>query len=137
MERSLQEPLDALDYELIEAARAAIRPNYDPVNFDHTVGAAVRCKDGSIYTGVNLYTIHGACGEFIALGAAITAGRREFEAIVAVEGEQGENIRPPCGNCRQMLSHYAPGCKVILPGAGGPFKIPAAELLPFAYEIEP
>ena len=31
------------DYELIEAARDAIRRNYDGEKYNHTVGAAVRC----------------------------------------------------------------------------------------------
>lgn len=31
------------DKELIEMARKAIIPNYDGINYHHTVGAAVRC----------------------------------------------------------------------------------------------
>ena len=42
------------DLELIQAAREAIRRNYDGVHFNFTVGAAVRCGDGSVYTGVNV-----------------------------------------------------------------------------------
>ena len=74
------------DYELIKAARAAIRRNYDGEKYNHTVGAAVRCGDGRIYRGVNVYSMHGACAEQIAMGAAITDGEREFAAIVAVRG---------------------------------------------------
>ena len=36
------------DYELIEKAQKAIRSNYDAVDFNHTVGAAIRCKNGKI-----------------------------------------------------------------------------------------
>lgn len=124
------------DYELIEAARAAIRKNYDGEKYNHTVGAAVRCGDGRIYRGVNVYSMHGACAEQIAMGAAITDGEREFAAIVAVRGEQGEEILPPCGNCRQILCDYASDCQVILSVDGAPKKIPAKELLPFAYCFE-
>ena len=100
------------DYELIKAARAAIRRNYDGEKYNHTVGAAVRCGDGRIYRGVNVYSMHGACAE------------------------QGEEILPPCGNCCQILCDYAPDCQVILSVDGAPKKIPAKELLPFAYCFE-
>lgn len=124
------------DYELIAQAQNAIRLNYDEVNYNHTVGAAVRCKNGKIYTGVNVYSLHGACGEQVAIGAAVTQGEREFEAIVAVRGKDGEEIVPPCGNCRQMLFDYMPECDVILLVDGKEKKIKAKELLPFAYSVE-
>ena len=37
------EPINETDKELIEMAKKAIIPNYDGVNFNHTVGAAARC----------------------------------------------------------------------------------------------
>ena len=124
------------DLDLIQAAREAIRLNYDGIRCRFTVGAAVRCADGRIYTGVNVYSIHGACAEQVAMGAAITQGQRDFEAIVAVRGAQGEEILPPCGNCRQILSDYAPDCHVILHAGGRLIKLPARELLPWAYVTE-
>ena len=39
------EELNSLDYELIEKAKEIIKKNYDGVNFNHTVGSALRCKD--------------------------------------------------------------------------------------------
>lgn len=122
------------DNELIARAQGAIRSNYDGVNFNHTVGAAVRCGNGKIYTGVNVYSLHGACAEQVAIGAAITQGEREFETVVAVRGRKGEEIIPPCGNCRQMLFDYMPDCEVILMAGGERGKVMAKELLPFAYE---
>ena len=102
--------IEEMDLELIANAQNAIKNNYDEINFNHTVGSAVRCKNGNIYIGVNVSSLHGACAEQIAIGAAITNGEREFECIVAVRGEYGEEILPPCGNCRQMLLDYAPEC---------------------------
>ena len=131
------EPITDTDKELIVMARQAIIPNYDGVSYNQTVGAAVRCKNGRIYTGVNVYSIHGACAEQVAIGAAITAGEREFEVIVAAEGEKGERILPPCGNCRQMLSDYMPDCMVLIPTEGEIKKVAAKELLPFAYVVQP
>lgn len=125
------------DRELLAAARAAIAANYDAVRQSHTVGAAVRGQSGKIYVGVNVYSLHGACAEQVAIGTGITQGERLFTEIVAVRGPQGEQILPPCGNCRQMLCDYMPNCQVLLPdGNGGVQKQPAAALLPFAYAVE-
>jgi cytidine deaminase len=126
----------APDLELIEAARDAICRNYDVVRGNHTVGVAVRCGGGRIYTGVNVYSIHGACAEFIAVGAAISAGERRFETLVGGRGADGEEVLPPCGNCRQMLADYAPDCDVILATQDGLQKVKARDLLPHPYRVE-
>lgn len=124
------------DYELIEKAQRAIQQNYDQEQYNHTVGAAVRCKNGKVYVGVNVYSLHGACAEQVAIGTAITNGEREFDVIVAVRGKNGEEIIPPCGNCRQILHDYMPDCEVIMPVGGELKRIKAKELLPFSYSVE-
>lgn len=123
------------DRELIQAAREAISKNYDNIDFLHTVGAALRTTDGRIYVGVNVYSLHGACAEQIALGTAITNGEREFSAVVAVRGPHGEEILPPCGNCCQILKDYAPDCEVILSETDDGMKAKMSEVLPFAYKV--
>lgn len=127
--------LSAKALDLIERARGAILLNYDSVEHMHTVGAALRTKSGQVFVGVNVHSIHGACAEQIALGAAITAGEREFAAIVAVAGENGEDVLSPCGNCRQMLMHYIADGEVILQGEDGLCKVKVVDLLPFAYQV--
>lgn len=128
--------LNDSDYALISLAQNTIQMNYDDENYNHTVGAAVRCKSGKIYVGVNVYSLHGACAEQIAIGTAITNGERAFETIVAVRGKRGEEIIPPCGNCRQLLCDYAPMCEVIIVVNGKTKKVCAKELQPFAYCLE-
>ncbi|MCI9405562.1 MAG: cytidine deaminase [Oscillospiraceae bacterium] len=128
--------LEDKDYALIERAQKAIQENYDQAHYNHTVGAAVRCKNGKIYVGVNVYSLHGACAEQVAIGTAITNGERDFDTIVAVRGKEGEEIIPPCGNCRQILHDYMPACKVILSVDKELKKIEAKELLPFSYSVE-
>ena len=124
------------DYELIAEARKAIYLNYDQENENHTVGAAIRCKNGKVYVGVNVYSLHGACAEQVAIGTAITTGERDFDTVVAVRGKEGEEIIPPCGNCRQILHDYMPNCDVIISVDGEPKKIKAKDLLPFSYSVE-
>lgn len=124
------------DYELIAEAKRAIRLNYDQENENHTVGAAIRCKKAKVYVGVNVYSLHGACAEQVAIGTAITNGERDFDTVVAVRGKEGEEIIPPCGNCRQILHDYMPNCDVIISVDGEPKKIKAKELLPFSYSVE-
>jgi cytidine deaminase len=110
--------------------------NYDSRHFKHTVDCAVRAKSGKIYCGVNVYSLHGACAEQVAIDASITAGEQKFISIVAVRGENGDEILPPCGNCRQMLCDYVPDCQVILQTETGIQKTTARELLSYACSVQ-
>lgn len=105
--------LTETDRELIEAARQVIAKNFDRVRFNHTVGAAVRCANGKVYTGVNCDGNHGSCAEYITMGMAISAGERDFDTIVAVHEQAPNHVLAPCGNCRQMLMEYCPEIKVL------------------------
>ncbi len=125
--------LNENDILLINKASEVIKKNYDEVNYNHTVGAAVLTESGNIYVGVNVYSLHGACAEQVAIGTAIANGERKFKSIVAVKGKQGDKILSPCGNCRQMLCDYMPNCEVIISKEN---KVLAKELLPFAYQVE-
>ena len=122
------------DLWLIEKAMEALRPVAE--GWYHTVGAALRCKNGAVFTGVNCDGIHGSCAEFIAVGAAVTAGNRDFDTIVAVDLSPSapHGVVSPCGNCRQMMFEYCPDMRVIVNDENGRLiKVPARNLLPFAY----
>lgn len=105
--------IEKMDYLMIQSAIDCINKNYDDKKYNHTVGSAVRCKNGKIYNGVNCDGIHGSCAEFISIGSAVTAGEREFECIVAYSQRENK-ILSPCGNCRQMLYEYSPDVNVIV-----------------------
>jgi cytidine deaminase len=125
--------IDSNDLELIEEAKKVINKNFDEVNENHTVGVALRCKNGKIYVGVNVYTHHGSCAEYIAIGSAITAGEREFDTIVAVRSPKKNNsLIPPCGNCRQLLMQYAPYIEVLIQTENGIEKFHIEQLLPYS-----
>lgn len=123
------------DRELIKIALETLEKNFDDGVYHHTVGAAVRCKSGKIYSGVNCDGIHGSCAEYITIGAAISQGEREFDTIVAVHEKAQNCLFSPCGNCRQMLLEYCPDIKVILnDDEGNIIKVAATDLLPFAWK---
>lgn len=123
------------DLELIRIALNTLEKNFDDGVYNHTVAAAVRCKDGRVYSGVNCDGIHGSCAEFITMGMAISAGERAFDTIVAVHEKAPNCLVAPCGNCRQMLSEYAPDIKVILNNDRNEMiKVGIKDLLPFAWK---
>ncbi len=118
------------DRQLIQAARdviaARFRQDY------HHVGAALRTRSGRVFAAVHLEANVGraaVCAEAVALGMAAAAGDTQVDTIVAVD--RHGRIVAPCGMCRELLSDYAPVCRVIL-GEERVVKISA--LLPEKYQ---
>lgn len=123
------------DRELIRAALNALERSFDDGIYHHTVGAAIRCKSGKVYAGVNCAGVHGACAEYVVMGMAVSAGEREFETIVAAHEKMPNGVLSPCGNCRQMLFEYCPEIKVLLNDDEGKLvKVSVRDLLPFAWK---
>jgi cytidine deaminase len=121
------------DHQLVQAAIEVVTRNYREER--HTVGAAVLCASGKIYSGVNVDSCgYGPCAEPVAIGAAISRGEREFLTVVAVGGgNRNYPVMPPCGNCRQLLWDYAPESAVLLDKDGALIKVGIGDLLPMAY----
>ena len=99
---------------LIAAAREAAAGAYAPYSGFH-VGAALGFADGAVITGANAENAsYGLtlCAETVAIGKALTEGRRGgLEAVAVIGGKagavgSGEPVTP-CGRCRQMLSELA------------------------------
>ncbi|OGO07745.1 MAG: hypothetical protein A3K46_06760 [Chloroflexi bacterium RBG_13_60_9] len=122
------------DEQLVQAAINVLARNYREER--HTVGAAVLCSSGNIYSGVNVESCgYGPCAEPIAIGAAVSRGEREFATMVAVGGGDADYpVIPPCGNCRQLLWDYAPHAAVLLNKNGALIKVSIRDLLPMAYK---
>lgn len=127
--------ITASDRELIQAALDALLRNFDDGIYHHTVGAAIRCANGKIYSGVNCAGVHGACAEYVVMGMAVSAGERAFDTIVAAHEKMPNGVLAPCGNCRQMLVEYCPEIKVIVNDDEGRLvKVGIRDLLPFAWK---
>ena len=76
------------------------------------VGAALLCKNGTIYRGCNIenasYTPTN-CAERTAFFKAVSEGVKEFEAIAIVGGMMNDKIKDyvyPCGVCRQVMTEF-------------------------------
>jgi len=130
-------PLEEADHALIEAARDVLRLHYRP--FWHMVSAALRGRDGRIWTGIHLGATVGRlsiCAEAVALGRAILEGDGTVAAAVAIrhpkaeEDDQTLAVVAPCGACREMLLDHDPHAWIILPGE---MKLPVRSLLPLPY----
>ncbi len=133
-------PLTPADQDLIEAARAVLLRHYRP--FWHTVAAAIRSRDGRIWTGIHLGATVGRlsiCAEAIALGRAVMDGDGTIDLAVAVRHPKpDESVReiaivPPCGACRENLLDFDPDAGVIVNTVVGMRRVPVARLLPLPY----
>ena len=115
----------------MKAALDARNNAYAP--YSHfSVGAAVRCEDGSVYTGCNVENASypcGICAERVAVSKAVSEGKRVF-SMIAVTGSSPEKCTP-CGVCRQFLYEFAPDMTVLCGNKDGEFdEITMKELLP-------
>ena len=96
---------------LMERAKAATERSYSPYS-SFKVGAALLCKDGTVYEGANIENASftpTVCAERVAVFKAVNDGKRagDFEAI-AVVAKKGTDILyvAPCGVCRQVLREF-------------------------------
>ena len=88
------------------------------VPYSHVpVGAALECKDGTVFTGGNV------------------EGRRQFRRIV-IAGK-GVDFCVPCGICRQVMREFSPELEIIcLNGDGEERRFTLPELLPHSFGPE-
>ena len=95
--------------ELISQALSARENAYAPYS-GFMVGAALLCKDGTVYTGCNIENAAFTptnCAERTAFFKAVSEGKRDFVKIAIVGGKKGEMTAPaPCGVCLQVMSEF-------------------------------
>ena len=124
------------DKDLIEEAKRVRVFAYAPYS-NFAVGAAIRTKDGKIYSGCNIENISlsvTVCAERVAMFRAVSAGERDFDAI-AIVADTPEPTRP-CGTCRQVLAEFGVS-KIIMHNMSGETEISTLkELLPGAFSKE-
>lgn len=103
------------DAQLFALAQQATQNAYAPYS-KFTVGAALLCRDGSVFSGCNVenasYSLT-MCAERVAVFTAVAQGHTDFEAIAVACA--ADTPCPPCGSCLQVLSQFAsPDLRIVL-----------------------
>lgn len=124
--------------ELIQKAQEAKEKAYVPYSGFH-VGAALLCKDGTIFTGCNIEnSAYGPtnCAERTAIFKAVSEGYREFKAIAIIS--DSKELTSPCGVCRQVMAEFCePDFEVIMLSCDGRYgSATLEELLPYAFSLK-
>ena len=120
--------------ELKSAAVSMLERSYCP--YSHfPVGAALECEDGTVYTGCNIENAgysSTVCAERTAVFKAVSEGHRRFKRIVVAGRSDSPCV--PCGECRQVLSEFAPELEVIcLDKDGNELALSLTDLLPHSF----
>ena len=123
------------DRDLLSMAKQASLNAYVPYS-RFSVGAALECADGSVFTGCNVENAaYGStiCAERTAIVKAVSEGHRDFVRI-AIAGKS-KDFCVPCGSCRQVMMEFSPEMEVIcLNGAGESKTFALRELLPYGFD---
>ena len=125
--------------DLMQRAADATAHAYAPYS-GFKVGASVRCKDGTIFTGSNVEnTSYGltVCAERVAIFKAVSAGHTELTELAITA--QSDTVPYPCGACRQVMAEFLPPHAPIqiAPRATRqtPLRTTLGELLPHAFNL--
>lgn len=120
--------------ELLDRAKEGMKHSYAPYS-NFNVGAALLCRDGTVFTGCNIENAsYGAaiCAERTAMTKAISEGHTDFERI-AVVCSSG-SYAYPCGICRQFMAEFMlEGSVVLEDKEEGVKEFLVAEMLPGAF----
>lgn len=127
--------------ELIRQAMEARKMAYAPYS-GFFVGAALECKDGTVYTGCNIENASFSptnCAERTAFFKAVSEGQREFRRIAIVGGKEGEMVAPsPCGVCLQVMAEFCEAAQfeIIMARSEDDYTVrKLAELLPNSFSL--
>lgn len=127
--------------ELIRQAMETRKMAYAPYS-GFFVGAALECKDGTVYTGCNIENASFSptnCAERTAFFKAVSEGQREFRRIAIVGGKEGEMVAPsPCGVCLQVMAEFCEAAQfeIIMARSEDDYTVrKLAELLPNSFSL--
>ncbi len=130
-----------MDYdELIQKAAQARKRAYAPYS-EFTVGAALLCEDGTVYTGCNIENAsYGAtvCAERTAFFKAVSEGEGDFAAIAIVGGPDDKPYEfcPPCGMCRQVMTEFCDldRFRIVLSNGSEQRIYSLKEMMPYSFD---
>lgn len=126
------------DKDLLELAKKAAKKSYSPYS-KFRVGAALLCKDGSVFLGCNIENVSfGAtnCAERTAIFSALANGNKDFlkMAIAGTSDGKFKSFTSPCGICRQVMLEFCDKDFMIILSNGKNIKlISLNDLLPYPF----
>ena len=126
---------------LMALAEKARKLAYAPYS-NFRVGCALLCKNGKVYTGVNIENAAFSptnCAERTAIFKAVSEGETEFEAIAVCGGknEKSDEFCAPCGVCRQVMAEFCKAdLKVFLGNVDEVKEFAFGEILPLAFSLD-
>ena len=124
--------------ELINKAKNAREHSYSPYS-RFKVGAALKTKNGMVFTGCNIENSSyglSICAEREAIFKAISAGERDLDTIAVVT--DSDKLTTPCGACRQVMWEFSKDMTIVVANLKGDkkeFKI--KELLAHPFGKDP
>lgn len=128
--------------ELVKLALNARKMSYSPYS-GFSVGAALLCADGSVYTGCNIENSAFSptnCAERTAFFKAVSEGKRDFLKIAVVGGDFSQatpdNYCTPCGVCRQVMKEFCSSdFEIVIAKNSEDYKVVTlAEILPLSFD---
>ncbi len=128
--------------DLIKIALEARKFSYSPYS-GFSVGAALLCDDGSVYTGCNIENSAFSptnCAERTAFFKAVSEGKKEFLKIAVVGADSSkevpDNYCPPCGVCRQVMKEFcSEDFEILIAKNSDDYKaLTLSELLPLSFD---
>ena len=126
---------------LMALAEKARKLAYAPYS-NFKVGCALLCKNGKVYTGINIENSAFSptnCAERTAIFKAVSEGEREFVAIAVCGGknEKSDEFCAPCGVCRQVMAEFCKAdMKVYLGNEDNIQEFAFGEILPFSFKLD-
>ncbi|HKO52010.1 MAG TPA: cytidine deaminase [Polyangiaceae bacterium] len=122
--------------ELVAAARAVRERAYAPYS-RFLVGAALRAESGQIFVGCNVENAsYGAtiCAERSAVLAMNAAGQRRISSIAVFT--DADTLAMPCGLCRQVISEFQQGARLVVANPRQQRILGFAEIFPEPFVLD-
>ena len=123
---------------LKKKAVEAMKKSYSPYS-KKTVGAAIRLKNGKVFTGCNIEnSSYGGtvCAERVAVWNAVSQLGGQIQITDVYVATEASPPWSPCGLCRQVINEFvAKECNIVLVNPKGEVKyFTHRELLPSAFD---
>ena len=126
-----------MDKKCFNAAQDVLKNAYVKYS-NFRVGAALKLKDGTVITGVNIENASyglSNCAERTALFSAYAQGYKKTDIESILVTTEQDHLVSPCGACRQVMRELMPGEALVymVTKQGETTTIKNEDLLPYGF----